>query len=289
MSILYFKVPPDTNQISVKDFLKKYCGVSSALLTCLKQNPCGITADHKQVYANDILQPETLVAIALPEEENVLPPLYRPVMAVWEDEHLIVFDKPANMPVHPSPGHDLDSLANVASAYAASKGQKWRFRPVNRLDCDTTGLVLAAKDAWHAARLSQGVEKTYLAVCEGVLKGNGTIRAPIRLKAGHSIQREIGEGGQMGVTHWWALGTSMGHTLLKVKLETGRTHQIRVHFACNGMPLAGDSFYGGSRRLIARQALHCMEMDFVHPYGLYEVNVRSPLPHNFFDLLKHIF
>ena len=162
-----------------------------------------------------------------------------------EDDYLLILNKPPYMPVHPSPGHDDGTLCNFVSFYQRQKGEDWSFRPINRLDKDTSGLVLGGKDAYTAFALKK-VKKTYYAVCQGELFGDGVIDAPIRLKEGHGIQRETGLGGKPAVTHWRALAWGKGHTLLALTLETGRTHQIRVHLSSIGHPLAGDDFYGGS-------------------------------------------
>lgn len=289
MGQLRFVVPKEYEGATLKGFLRGGCGVSARLLAKLKRIPMGLTVNHQEVFATALLHAGDKVLLSLPESENVLPPSAVSVPVVWEDEHLLVFNKPPHMAVHPSPGNGEDTLANAAGAYAQQKGERWAFRPINRLDKDTSGLVLAAKDGFTAAKLAHRVRKEYLAVCEGELFGEGTIDAPIRLMEGHSIQRETGGGGLPAVTHWNALAAGRGHTLLKLSLETGRTHQIRVHMASIGHPLAGDDFYGGGRTLIARQALHCARAAFCHPVTGEQLAVQAPLPGDFLSLWERLF
>ena len=149
--------------------------------------------------------------------------------------------------------------------YYLKTGAECTFRAVNRLDRDTSGLVIAAKSGYAHTFLSRSVKKKYTALCEGILEGSGTIDAPIRLKPGHTIQREVGEGGVRAVTHYTAIKIAFGHTLLSLSLETGRTHQIRTHLSALGHPLAGDEMYGGSRRFFPRQCLHCSQLDIIKP------------------------
>lgn len=285
MSQLTFIVPEGYQGVMVKRFLRGYCGVSARLLIRLKNTPQGILVNGRHARAVDLLCAGDKIVLNLPKDQSSVQETELPVEAAWEDEHLVIFQKPAKMPVHPSPGHGADTLANAAGAYARKKGEQWAFRPINRLDRDTSGLVAVAKNPFCAARLSDsGIQKEYFAVCQGILSGSGTIDAPIRFKEGHSIQREVGESGVRAITHWQAVATGRGHTLLRIRLETGRTHQIRVHFSSIGMPLAGDDMYGGSREWIPRQALHCGRMAFVHPVTGEDVVVIQPLPIDFKNL-----
>lgn len=184
---------------------------------------------------------------------------------LYEDAHLLAVNKPAGMPVHPSPGHDRDSLLNAFSGWLQrEKRPAFAFRPLYRLDRDTTGVLLLAKDGYTAAILPQKIQKEYQAVCEGILKGEGVIHLPIGLEPGSRIRRSTGmEAVNLvpAVTHWKALENDGEHTLLSFRLETGRTHQIRVHMASMGHPVAGDDLYGGSREKLHRQALCCRSVD----------------------------
>lgn len=285
MRTLEFSVPKEYGGASLKGFLRSKCRVSARLLARLKRVPMGITVNGAAATVRVVLQKGDWVRLLLPEDEPFPEPAALPLAPLYEDNDLLVVDKPSGMPVHPSPGHDRDSLANAAAAYFLNKGERLAFRPVYRLDRDTTGALILAKNAFVAARLAGTVEKTYLAVCEGILQGEGMEDGPIGLLPGHSIQRCVSPEGVRAVTHWHALDQAGGHTLLALRLETGRTHQIRVHMVSRGNPLAGDDFYGGSRALIARQALHCAQVTFKHPMIEKDMSLVAPIPADFSALL----
>ena len=260
-----FVVAQSLDGISVKNYLRRHCDVSARLLAKLKWVENGITANGKPVRSVDTLRGGDVVRLILPTDERLVTPAALPVEVVYEDESIIVFNKPPQMPVHPVHGYRLNTLANAAAYYSQQKGESYAFRAVNRLDSDTSGLVLAAKNGYSHTFLSRHTQKLYMALCEGELTGSGTIDAPIRIKPGHTVQREVGDGGVRAVTHYRAERYADGHTLLSITLETGRTHQIRTHFASIGHPLAGDDLYGGSRQYFSRQCLHCARLELVHP------------------------
>lgn len=278
MRQLTFVVPERYDGCMAKHFLKGYCGVSTRLMLALKNLPGGIMADGGLLRTIDRLQVGQTVTLRLPDDQTYTQPNAAPLSLLYEDADVLVADKPAGMPVHPSAGHARDTLANAVSFYLLQKGEPTAFRPVCRLDRDTSGVVVAAKHAYAAARLAGKVEKVYYTIVQGELQGAGTINAPLRHKEGYGIRREIGLGGERAVTHWRVLAAGCGHTLLRVVLETGRTHQIRAHFEGIGHPLAGDDMYGGARLLLNRQALHCAAAFFVHPVGQCMIQCVAPLP-----------
>ena len=205
-----FVVERELDGISVQNFLKRHCNVSSRLLIKLKRTENGITANGKHIRSIDILHFGDMVEIRMPEDENEIAAVNNPVEIVYEDDEVLIFNKPPFMPVHPVREHQLDTLANYAVYYARSKGENYAFRAVNRLDKDTSGLVLTAKSSFAMTYLTKRVKKVYVALCEGELSGSGTINAPIRLKEGHTIQREVGEGGINAITHYRAIKTMYG-------------------------------------------------------------------------------
>ncbi len=290
VATLQFTVPGECDGIRVKSFLRGRCRVSYRLMVQLKRVPRGITADGEHVRVIDRLRAGQQVVLTLPEDMHPMQPAEDGgVTVAYEDGHVLVLDKPAGMTVHPTRGHLDGTLANFTARYLAQKGESGTFRPINRLDRDTTGLVAAAKNAYAASRLNHVnglIDKEYLAVAEGMLEEGGVIDKPIRHKEGHGIMREVGEGGERAVTHYEVLARGRTLTLLRIRLETGRTHQIRVHFSDMGYPLAGDTMYGQAHPVIGRQALHCFHLWFTHPVSGERVETWSQLPQDMQELLR---
>lgn len=275
---LEFTVPESCNNTTVKTFLRKNCAVSARIIAQLKREKDGILRDNKNIKTIDILKSGEKVVLNLPDEENNIKPVKGDLNILFEDEYIIVFDKPYGIPVHPTKVHQTNTLANFHSYMQKALNQNYKFRAVNRLDKDTSGIVVAAKDKYTASYLFNNIDKTYFAVCEGKINCSGTIDKPIKIKDGHSIQRICALDGQKSITHYEPISVNNNHTLLKIKLETGRTHQIRVHFSSIGHPLAGDDMYGGSLEFINRQALHCGEVNFIHPFSKEKIIIKSDLP-----------
>jgi 23S rRNA pseudouridine1911/1915/1917 synthase len=195
---------------------------------------------------------------------------FHEIQVLYEDDHVIVFNKPANMSTHPNDESDKNTLLHAAQFYVQSKGEKVTIRQVHRLDKDTTGAILFAKHALSGAILDRMLEKheikrTYLAIVEGhIKKKKGKISAPIGRDRHHATRRRVSPSGQAAVTHYQFIKEEKGHSYVKCWLETGRTHQIRVHFSHIGHPLLGDILYGG-KPLFKRQALHAAKLEFTHP------------------------
>lgn len=235
--------------------------------------------DGSHIRTVDPVRAGACVAVLIPDDEQQAQPSDLPIDIVYEDDDLAVLNKPCDMPVHPTRGHVSDTLANAFAAHLASRGDGCAFRAINRLDRNTTGLVVACKNS-HSASLMHGhLSKLYYAVCSGELSGSGTIDAPIRQSENRGIRRELSPLGQRCVTHWRAVCCRDRMTLLEIRLETGRTHQIRTHFAdFMHMPLEGDDMYGGVRDKINRQALHCGVVEFTHPVTGAPMRFTSQLP-----------
>lgn len=282
MRVIEFEINACDNGREIRDFLKDF-GVSSALLTRLKQTENGITKNGEFARAIDKLCTGDRLKISI-KSSGKMPERMTDcqVEAVYNDEDLIILNKPAFMPVHESRNHRGDTLANAAACYMENDTA---FRAVYRLDRDTSGLVLIAKNALAAGKLAGRVKKDYYAVCRGIINGNGTIDLPIRRVRESIIERGVFEDGERAVTHYDTISTKNGNTLLKINLETGRTHQIRVHFAHIGHPLVGDTLYGDGDALIARQALHCKTVYFTHPVTGKEIIADSEFPNDFKGLI----
>ena len=271
---LEFKADACSEGMSCGDFLRK-SGVSRRLIARLKRTEMGITRRGELVRTVDTVHEGDVIKLNPKEDESLLEPNSElKVPVAYEDENLIIFDKPTGMPVHPSIKHQGDTLGNCFAAMFP----ELTFRPVNRLDKDTSGLCAVAKNAHAANVLAGGISKIYYAVTEGVpipdenangliewhenASGGFVINAPIGRAAESIIRREVRNDGQRAVTNYTILKENNKHALVRVSLETGRTHQIRVHFSAVGHPLAGDDFYGGRLDLCRVQALHCGEMTF---------------------------
>lgn len=266
---LCFTVPEDRqtqNGVLLRSFLRR-CAVSTELARGVKFRGSGFFADGQPVQANRRVYPGQVVSFELPPEgEGVAPQPEIPVQVVYQDAFAVVLEKPPHLAVHPTLNYPYDTLANGYGAWAAQQGHSPVFRPVNRIDKDTSGLVLAAKNTYAAPLLARNVEKLYYAVVEGELPlGKGVIDAPIGRQADSIIGRCVTPEGKPSRTEYTIVKVKNGLSLAACVPVTGRTHQIRVHFASIGHPLAGDDLYGGSRQRIGRQALHCARQVFRVP------------------------
>lgn len=280
MAELVFTVNSDES-VTLQSYLREKCGVSRRLLQKLKNREGGITRNGEFIRTIDEVYKDDVIVLNCGESNDIEPNGELKADIVFENENIIIFDKPSGMPVHPSVRHRSDTLANLF-AYLYPQ---LTFRSVNRLDKDTSGLCLTAKDPYSANLLQKKCRKVYFAAAEGIITDSGIIDAPIARERESIITRCVRDDGQRAVTRYEPIMHSRGHTLLKIDLETGRTHQIRVHFAYIGHPLAGDDLYGGSREFIGRQALHCGKMILRLPNSTEETEFSAPLP----DDIKNLF
>lgn len=255
--ILEFIVEENESGYTVGELLRRRT-VSKRLIVKLKRFENGITLNGNRIRTIDEVSIGDILSVTLEDSKKLEPNYKLTVPIVYEDDDIIVYDKPVGMPVHPSLKHQGDTLGNCFAA----NYPELTFRPVNRLDRDTSGLCAVAKNA-HAANFLQGrLDKTYFAVVCGKIETGGRIDAPIGRVNESIIKREVREDGKPSVTDYIVSVSNDKYTLVKVKLLTGRTHQIRVHFAHIGYPLAGDDLYGGDTSDISCQALHCGELAF---------------------------
>lgn len=263
---LYFPVPPQADGVLLRNFLRR-CAVSTELARAVKFHGSGFFADGQPILANRRLAAGQMLSFELPADgEGVAPQPEIPVQVVHEDAFALLLEKPPRLAVHPTLNYPLDTLANGYAAWAAAQGRSTVFRPVNRIDKDTSGLVLAAQNSYAAPLLAQGVEKLYYAIVEGELPlGPGVIDAPIGRQGDSIIGRCVTPEGKPSRTEYTILKAKNGLSLAACVPVTGRTHQIRVHFASLGHPLAGDDLYGGHRERVGRQALHCAKQTYTIP------------------------
>ncbi|MEG1596171.1 MAG: RluA family pseudouridine synthase, partial [Lachnospiraceae bacterium] len=286
----YYSVSAAEDGCSVKHFLQKR-GYSAAILTHLKKTHSGILRGHDWLHINDALFLGDCVHITIDEplsSPNILP-IYVPFQIVYEDEDLLVIDKPADTPIHPSINNHEHTLANGVMYYFHSQNTPFVFRCINRLDRDTTGLTIIAKNMLSASLLSAAmkrreIHREYLAVVSGIAPDFGKITAPIARVSTSTIERCVDEQlGESAVTYFYvkkkeSVLPNSFICLLSLSLGTGRTHQIRVHMNSIGHPLLGDFIYNPSDSLLNRQALHSCHLDFLHPITGKHLTFDSPLP-----------
>ena len=284
--ILEYMVSDREEGWTVKRFLKAR-GFSSQNLVQLKKDPGAILVNGQPAYVIHPVHSGDSLRILILEERSSdkIPAVPLPLSVVYEDEDLMVIDKPAGMPIHPSMNNYDNSLANALAWYFEQKGEAFVFRCINRLDRDTTGLTLIAKHMVSAGILSgmamrREIGREYLAIAEGTgLPAQGCIDTPLGRKPGSAIERMVDpEHGERAVTHYRVLEERNGCTLLSLRLETGRTHQIRVHMKSIGHPLIGDFLYNPGSGRMKRQALHSGRLSFSHPVTGEPLTFTSPMP-----------
>lgn len=280
-----FTVPKDCDGIDAKTFLRRHCELSARTLSKLKRTNLGISRNGELLKTTHILKAGDKVVLAMPDDVNKIVPIKGELNILFEDEYILVVDKPPFMPVHPTKIHQEDTLANIVSYYMQENGEHYTFRAINRLDRDTSGCLLIAKDRYCAHALPNTVEKEYVAVCEGEITESGTVDRPIKVMEGRSIQRVVSDDGARSITHYFPVEYKNSHTLTRFVLETGRTHQIRCHMSSIAHPLAGDDMYGGSLDFITRQALHCRKVSFIHPINGKKYEIVSELPRDICSIL----
>ena len=295
--IITYQINETFQNTTILQFLKKKHYTDKAIIA-LKKTPEGILLNGVWAYVNQKISSGDILTIKLSETESSekIVPEKLDMDIVYEDEDILVVNKPANMPVHPSQNHYTGTLANGIAYYFAAQRKPFIFRCVNRLDRDTTGLTILCKHQLASGILSNMVserliKRTYLAICtdDGSLPQNGTINAPIARKEGSTIERIVDyEKGEDATTHFKKLLhlPDKQISLIQLRLETGRTHQIRVHMSSIGHPLIGDDLYGGDCTLIKRQALHSYSLHFTHPITLKEMSFEQELPQDMKKCLK---
>ena len=276
-----FVVEPSYDGFTVEKYLMSVKGLSRRLITKIKYSE-GIMVNDNVSRTVDIIKSGDIVSVIMGDEKCLEENLSLDIPVVYDDDDIVVFNKPYGTPVHPSIRHYNDTLGNYFSA--VFKGVS--FRPVNRLDKDTSGLCVVAKNAFAAAELQKSVDKTYYAVVKGNPDDEGEINLPIAREDGTIIKRKVDETGQEAITRYKSVMRKNGYTLLEIKLLTGRTHQIRVHFSHIGFALLGDELYGGDMSVMKRHALHCKTVEFVHPVTKEKVVVDSEIPDDMAMLFK---
>jgi len=288
----HYQVKTSEAGLSVEKLLRKRLGFSRSMIRKLKKTQ-GVLVNGQASHLNRLVQEGDLLSIDL-HTDRVTPVLPQPIPIdiVYEDEHLLVVNKPYNMLVHPLKKEPVNTLANAVLYHYLQNGIEPVYRPVSRLDRDTSGLIVIAKHALAGHLLATlfgtgKFEREYLAIVHGLLaKTSGTIDLPLARYPLSHIKRIVQPGGKRAVTHYQVEKYLTDKTLVKLRLETGRTHQIRAHMSHIGHPVLGDTLYGGRKEGINRQALHCWRISMLHPLTNKPLVLQAPLPMDMQKLLN---
>ena len=299
MRTLEYVIPSEYENKKVLYFLKGKAGLSSRMIRSLKLVENGFLLNGEHTKTVDILHEGDTLTINIPEDEmnegltEYDGADFGSIEILYEDDDIIAVNKPPMLAVHPTHNHQGDTLANLIAGYLKSRGKSAKFRAVGRLDKGTSGIVVCAKNAFAAYRLSGHIDKTYFALAEGFYEGEGSIDAPIYRPDPIKSVRTVDERGDRALTHYETLahgtlpdGTEASY--LKISLETGRTHQIRVHFAHLGTPLIGDTMYGKRRSDIGHQALHCGHAEMLQPFTNCKIILDAPPPQDMSEIICNI-
>ncbi len=282
-------VTAEDNGKTVLEFIRGHIAISTKLLKYLKYRNDGILVNGERCTVRRRLETGDRLTLAMEDRASAeeLLPVELPISILYEDDALVIPSKPARMPTHPSHGHRDDTVANALAYHYQTQGIPFVFRPVNRLDRDTSGLLLIAKNKLSAGILTASMQKglirkRYLAVLLGEMtQHEGEIALPLHRREGSIILREVcssdAPDAEPSLTRFRTLARGGGCTLVEASPITGRTHQLRVHFASLGHPILGDTLYGQADPRIDRQALHAHTLTLPHPTTGEEMTVRAPL------------
>ncbi len=282
MREIHYQITAEEDGWAIEPFLKKKHGYSTRTIVKLKHYTEGIRLNGVHARTIDLMKEGDTLTITFLDNDNNLDNYIRSntyVEICYEDADVLVYNKPPFMPCHQSCGHAADTLANVFASHCDKLGQMLMYRPLNRLDRDTTGAVLIAKTRFAAASIGGGFHKTYRAIVCGVPEPlEGRIDLPIRREFPEEMRRIVAEDGQRAITNYKVISHNGEYSLVDFTLETGRTHQIRVHMSHIGYPLIGDPMYGTVSEFINRQALHCATVAFEHPVSREQKEIFCHLP-----------
>lgn len=291
MTEFIHKVTKEDEGLEVKDIMRNHFDFSARLRNKIKREKLVLLND-KQTAGWITPKVGDVIRITLPDEKSHFEPQAIPLYPVFEDDDILIINKQPGLIVHPTRGHPSGTVANALMHYMEQTGQSFKIRFVNRLDMDTSGLLVIAKNAYcqndYTRQMKENlVEKRYIAIVKGIVESdNGTIDLPIGRPDPENVRRGVMEGGSPSVTHYKVCERfpKKGYTMVELLLETGRTHQIRVHMSHIGHPVLGDWLYGGDNILLMeRQALHAARLSFTHPITKKKLMLKAPLP----DDMKH--
>ncbi len=298
----------EDEDLCMREILRRRMGFSGRLVKKIKYDG-QLFLDGKPVQMRDKGRRGEVLKAVYPEESSYFEPQDIPLDIVFEDDNLLIVNKQPGIVVHPTKNYQTGTLANGLAKYIADSGQSWKIRFVNRIDRDTSGLVIVAKDPHSQDVLSEQMKKDqiikrYIAIVHGIVESDGTVDLPIMKDPDHVARRRVDAAGYPSVTHYKVLerfpaehgstGLIDGYSLLELKLDTGRTHQIRVHMSHIGYPLLGDELYAGLYgyselpQRMPRQALHSVSLEFPHPWGKGTVKVSSELPADMAEAIEYL-
>jgi len=289
-------ITPEEDGLEVREVMRKRFDFSARLRNRIKRENLVMLNDSSgqgwfRVKSGDVLK------ISLPDEKGNFTPQPIPLAIAFEDDDILIINKQPGIIVHPTKGHPCGTVANALAYRMEQTGQHFKIRFVNRLDMDTSGLLVVAKNAYfqndYTRQMKAGsVEKYYAAIVAGIIEENsGVIELPIGQPDREFVGRVVMDGGSPSTTHYRVIErfTHSGHTLVELRLETGRTHQIRVHMSHIGHPVLGDRLYGGENVLLMeRQALHASRLSFDHPMSKQRITVEAPLPDDMKNALSKL-
>ncbi len=282
------------NEKSIREVLIVHYHFSNRYCLHLKiNNNIYLNDDNQLIYLDKVVNNGDKVSIKLDDEENNcnILPKFVPLDILYEDDYIIALNKPPHMPVHPSLEHFDDSLSNGLKFYFDSINLKRKIRPINRLDKDTSGIVLFAKFPFIQYSL-QNYNKEYITIVNGRIENDGVIDKPIARKNNSIIERCVSDEGKNAITEYKVLKnfsiSNKEYTMLRCILHTGRTHQIRVHFRYIGHSILGDTLYGEKSNLIDRQALHASKITFLHPVTKKEIMISCTLPDDMKKIIESV-
>ena len=297
---MQFIITEADRDLTILAFLRRELSPSSKMLKYLKYRPDGIRVNDVHKTVRYRLQVGDILSVATEDTcvNTALTPVELPLQILYEDADLVVPAKPANMPTHPSRDHYDDTVANALAFRYAALGGSFVFRPINRLDRNTSGLLLIARNKLSAGKLTRSMQngeirKTYLAVLDGEMAQEcGRIDASLHRTEQSIILREVcphdAPDADRALTEYRVLAVGNGHTLVQANPVTGRTHQLRVHFASIGHPITGDDLYGCESERIPRHALHAYALTFPHPTTGERIHLCAPLPQDMLHLIEKV-
>lgn len=293
--IIHYRIPNSYEGHKISEFLRNQ-GISTKSIIRLKSDVENVLLNDEPGFINRILKKDDRLTLCVKELESSkkIPPVDLPLSIIYEDEDILIVNKPANMPIHPSMNNYENTLGNAVAYYYMKKGEPFLYRCINRLDRDTTGLTILAKHYLSCGILydemeSREIKRTYYAIVESRtgfdapyahrLLQTGTIDLPLGRKPDSAIERMVDiKNGDKAITHYRVLATNDGLSLLELQLDTGRTHQIRVHMQAIGHPLIGDFLYNPKDTHMKRQALHAGKLSFRHPITKEMLSFTAPVP-----------